>query len=129
MKLAVFIALMVVFSSGSISESVPQKWENIKASASPETQEKAVSDLLDRIRPGLSDQFSIEIDAVFAPRNKDKVTLMRESNGSSALVQVKANTGVAAAWGIHHYLKYSCGCHFSWDTIQTGCRQSHCQCP
>ena len=30
-------------------------------------------------------------------------------------VNVTASSGVAAAWGIHHYLKYSpIGAHFSW---------------
>ena len=30
-------------------------------------------------------------------------------------VNVTATSGVAAAWGIHHYLKYSpIGAHFSW---------------
>ena len=28
---------------------------------------------------------------------------------------VHASSGVAAAWGFHHYLKYWCGCHVSWD--------------
>ena len=31
---------------------------------------------------------------------------------------VHASSGVAAAWGFHHYLKYWCGCHVSWDHRQ-----------
>jgi hypothetical protein len=35
-------------------------------------------------------------------------------------IQVTATTGVAAAWGIHHYLKYYCNVHISWDVNQLG---------
>lgn len=27
-------------------------------------------------------------------------------------------SGVAAVWGFHHYLKYHCFCHVSWDSDQ-----------
>ena len=33
-------------------------------------------------------------------------------------IEVTASTGVLAVWGIHHYLKYDCGWHFSWDTYR-----------
>ncbi len=40
------------------------------------------------------------------------------SDGKVSEIQVTASTGVAAAWGIHHYLKYSdIGAHFSWMAI------------
>ena len=35
-------------------------------------------------------------------------------------MSVTANNGVAASWGIHHYLKYFCGVHMSWDVDQLG---------
>ena len=36
-------------------------------------------------------------------------------DGTVTAIQVNASSGVAAAWGIHHYLKYSdIGAHFSW---------------
>ena len=35
-------------------------------------------------------------------------------------IQVTATTGVAAAWGIHYYLKYYCNVHISWDVDQLG---------
>ena len=46
--------------------------------------------------------------------------MLKTASSAEALVIVEANTGVSAAWGIHHYLKYFCGCHFSWDTIRIG---------
>ena len=46
--------------------------------------------------------------------------MLKTAGSSEDPVIVEANTGVSAAWGIHHYLKYFCGCHFSWDTIRIG---------
>jgi hypothetical protein len=33
-------------------------------------------------------------------------------------VNLMGTSGVAAVWGFHHYLKYSCFCHVSWDSDQ-----------
>ncbi|KAE8750971.1 hypothetical protein FOCC_FOCC002399, partial [Frankliniella occidentalis] len=35
-----------------------------------------------------------------------------------AYVNITGNSGVAAAWGLHHYLTQVCGCHVSWDYDQ-----------
>lgn len=37
---------------------------------------------------------------------------------TSGVIQITATTGVAAATGFHHYLKYMCTCHISWQTVQ-----------
>lgn len=34
------------------------------------------------------------------------------------MVVVTGSSGVAAAKGFYHYLKYYCGCHVSWDGDQ-----------
>ena len=33
-------------------------------------------------------------------------------------VKIIGNSGVAVAWAFHHYLKYFCDCHISWETSQ-----------
>ena len=66
--------------------------------------------LLDRIRPELSSEFEVEIQS-----GLKTVELLKDPDSK---VKIKASTGVLATWGIHHYLKYYCGCHFSWDTIR-----------
>ena len=53
------------------------------------------------------------------------VRLDKSATSASTKIEVTASTGVLAAWGIHHYLKYNCGWHFSWDTI----RVSNCSWP
>ena len=42
----------------------------------------------------------------------------RQVSASDGHVHVQASSGVAAAWGLHHYLKYACGAHVSWDSDQ-----------
>ena len=49
-------------------------------------------------------------------------SFLAEAAGDGATdtkIIVQASSGVAAAWGIHHYLKYYAGAHFSWDTTRT----------
>ena len=93
-----------------------QKWEAIEASTEAKVQEKEVYNLLDRIQDKLSLKFEIIIksDKQNMPLNKDFV-FVTKTPSIGALVRVEANTGVSASWGIHHYLKYYCGCHISWD--------------
>ena len=95
-----------------------QKWEAIKASAEPEIQRNEVLQLLDRIKNNLSSQFEITVDPTVATTKNDFVKLEKLSSGDK--ITVLANSGVSAAWGIHHYFKYFCGWHFSWDTTRTG---------
>ena len=33
-------------------------------------------------------------------------------------VNITGSSGVAAAWGLHHYLTQLCGCQVSWDYDQ-----------
>ena len=33
-------------------------------------------------------------------------------------VEITGNSGVAVAWAFHHYLKYFCDSHISWETSQ-----------
>jgi hypothetical protein len=49
-----------------------------------------------------------------------KVSLVSRQVGDDVTVEVTATTGVAAAWGIHHYLKYGCNVHVSWNVRQLG---------
>ena len=34
------------------------------------------------------------------------------------VVTITGSSGVAAVWGLNHYLKYSCRSHVSWETQQ-----------
>ena len=104
--------LVLLFLCGTIIclAEPQQKWQSIESKTDPKIQRDEVYHLLDRVREQLSSEFEVDIDPSLAT-----VSLVKASNSK---VQVKASTGVLAVWGIHHYLKYYCGCHFSWDTIR-----------
>ena len=38
--------------------------------------------------------------------------------GEGGRLRVEASSGVGVAWVVHHYLKYWCGAHVSWETDQ-----------
>ena len=108
-----------------------QKWEKIQTSSSSEIQEQEAVGLLQRLLPDHYQLFKIKVlGQDFAPKNRDRVTLLSQdvlSNdiyeqhfGINEVINVFANTGVAAIWGINHYLKYFCNSHVSWDTTRIG---------
>lgn len=52
--------------------------------------------------------------------NTLSVSLRSYQNASDGKthVSVMGNSGVSIVWGIHHFLKYKCGAHMSWDTTR-----------
>jgi len=107
-----------------------QKWERIQTATPLQTQAEEASNLLKRILPNHHQFFKIIIaGAEFAPKNKDQVLLVSKPSSTvvpagllkeedATILEVTANTGVAAIWGVNHYLKYFCNTHISWDTTR-----------
>ena len=87
-----------------------QKWQQIQTPTEPQIQTQEVYRLLERIQKGLSSHFLISVD----PQAGQTVRL----DNTRIFIEVTASTGVLAVWGIHHYLKYNCGWHLSWDTYR-----------
>ena len=108
-----------------------QKWENIQTSTPTDIQEKEAELLVRRLLPDHSHLIRIRVVGPnFSPKNRDRVSLISKSLSSHEVVNldtsdkreltVTANTGVAAIWGLNHYLKYFCNSHISWDTSRVG---------
>ena len=88
--------------------------------------------MIRRLLPDHYHLFDIKVHGPnFAPKNRDKVVLLTKpilANGAEGfynrnitnILSVTSNTGVAAVWGINHYLKYFCNSHISWDTTRIG---------
>ena len=123
----ILLIFMLLFSCSKAD----QKWERIQTSSSSEIQEQEAVGLLQRLLPDHYQLFKIKVlRQDFAPKNRDRVTLLSQnvlSNdiyeqyfGTNEVINVFANTGVAAIWGINHYLKYFCNSHVSWDTTRIG---------
>ena len=87
-----------------------QKWQQIQSPTEPQTQTNEVYALLERLQSGLSQKFQVSVDSQLSQ------TVILDSK--SEAIEVAASTGVLAVWGIHHYLKFYCNWHFSWDTTR-----------
>ncbi|XP_064605833.1 alpha-N-acetylglucosaminidase-like [Liolophura sinensis] len=88
----------------------------IRSQVSPQDQAVAVQGLIQRLIPSRATEFQVSVDPSIGPANKDTFKLTSQ-NGD---VLVTGTSGVAAAWGLQHYLKYYCGCHVSWGGDQLG---------
>lgn len=97
-----------------------QPWEEsfqyVKSKTSPEEQEAAVKGLVQRLLPDKADEFFFHVDLSIGPEGKD--TFQVTSPGVNASVDIKGTSGVAASWGLLHYLKYVCNAHVSWEADQ-----------
>ena len=108
-----------------------QKWENIQTSTPTDIQEKEAELLIRRLLPDQSHLIRVRVvGPSFSPKNRDRVSLISKSLSSHKVdnldrsdkkeLAITANTGVAAIWGLNHYLKYFCNSHISWDTSRIG---------
>lgn len=102
-KFCQFFTLLIVFSS----------FTQIFAPSEHQARENAVKALISRlIGEEISTLFNVTISN--STQHKDVVTLLKKDD----LIHIAASSGVAAAYGFHHYLKYYCKCHISWDSDQ-----------
>uniref|UniRef100_G1QAQ0 Alpha-N-acetylglucosaminidase n=1 Tax=Myotis lucifugus TaxID=59463 RepID=G1QAQ0_MYOLU len=88
------------------------------ASAGDEAREaEAVRALLARLLgPGPAAAFSVSVQRSLAAESG--LDTYRLSGGGGAPVRVLGSTGVAAAAGLHRYLRDFCGCHVAWSGSQ-----------
>lgn len=89
------------------------------SSAGDEAREaEAVRALLARLLgPGPAAAFSVSVERALAAES-GLDTYRLSGGGAGARVQVLGSTGVAAAAGLHRYLRDFCGCHVAWSGSQ-----------
>lgn len=89
------------------------------ASAGDEAREaEAVRALLARLLgPGPAAAFSVSVERALAAES-GLDTYRLSGGGAGAPVRVLGSTGVAAAAGLHRYLRDFCGCHVAWSGSQ-----------
>lgn len=66
--------------------------------------------------PGPAADFSVSVERALA--NESGLDTYRLSGGGGARVRVRGSTGVAAASGLHRYLRDFCGCQVAWSGSQ-----------
>ena len=77
-------------------------------SCQKDPQIQAAYDLIERITPGYSQQFSLEL---IEPENGNDVYEVAGENGK---VVLRGNNTVSLATAYNQYLKYHCNAHVSW---------------
>lgn len=78
-------------------------------------QELAVRALISRLLPERTSEFTVVVDPSLATKpGQDVFTLETSAN----TLLLTGTSGVAAAWAFHHFLKYFCRAHISWNGNQ-----------
>ncbi|XP_065053956.1 alpha-N-acetylglucosaminidase-like isoform X1 [Rhopilema esculentum] len=92
---------------------------NLAITSSENTEKQNVEDLIARILPDRTKEFSIVIDKeYFDDENVVHLDSFEFHTVNKSILQITATSGVAAAWGFNHYLKYFCNAHISWSGSQ-----------
>lgn len=95
-----------------------KKYAHIKTKTPVGVQEQAVKDLITRlIGSELASRFSIVVDgSIF--RSVDLDSFQYVTDPTDGKLVITGTTGVAAALGFSHFLKYVCYSHVSWSGDQ-----------
>uniref|UniRef100_A0A1B6CZE1 Alpha-N-acetylglucosaminidase n=3 Tax=Clastoptera arizonana TaxID=38151 RepID=A0A1B6CZE1_9HEMI len=108
--------IFVLLIDRSQSYGFYKNLDNVKVKTRPVIQQHAVKDLVERLLGEKSSYFDVKVQSVTDSSQKDYFKITKyESNNT---VQIIGSSGVAVAWGFHHYLKYYCKCHVSWEADQ-----------
>lgn len=115
----------VLFTLGSILIQVCWGWKidssrfkqfsHIKTKTPKTVEEQAVKDLITRLIPRYASKFLVRVNSSLGP-HPDLDTF--EYVTTEGKLVITGTTGVAAALGFQHFLKYSCHAHVSWSGDQ-----------
>ncbi|CAK9800885.1 NAGLU [Anthophora quadrimaculata] len=117
------LLVSTVLLSGLLTTALCQKQDvfqetlgHIRPKTSPEVQTKAAQGVAERLL-GVEQakKFVLTVYPDFGPIGKDTFLIKKNSSGR---VQILGTSGVAAAWGLHYYLKTYCNVHISWEGNQ-----------
>lgn len=98
-------------------EALPKKilktYNHIRTKSSSSEQKESVIQLIKRLIPAHASKFIISIHETYVDSEfADYFEIVSTTNGS---IKIIGSTGVAAAAGFYHYLKYWCFAHISWS--------------
>ena len=88
-------------------------FDHLRTKSSPKEQKESVTQLIARLIPTHAHKFIVNIpETNLDSENPDYFEFVSTNDGS---IKVTGSTGVAAAAGFYHYLKYWCFAHISWS--------------
>ena len=109
--------LIQVCSGWKIDSSRFKQFSHIKTKTPKAVQEQAVKDLITRLIPKYASKFVITVNSSLGP-HPDLDTFEYVTDAAAGKLVINGTTGVAAALGFQHFLKYSCHAHVSWSGDQ-----------
>lgn len=109
--------LIQVCCGWNIDSSRYKQFSHIKTKTPNNVQEQAVRDLISRLIPKYASNFVIRVNSSLGPHSDLDTFEYVTDTGEGKLV-ITGTTGVAAALGFQHFLKYSCHAHVSWSGDQ-----------
>uniref|UniRef100_A0A1B6LQJ1 Alpha-N-acetylglucosaminidase n=1 Tax=Graphocephala atropunctata TaxID=36148 RepID=A0A1B6LQJ1_9HEMI len=112
-----FIIFIISFLASASGFEFEDSLSKIRTYANVSTQEEAVKDLIHRAIGERSNEFNVRVNPNILQEGHIDVFKIYKSENDS-IVEIEGSSGVAVSWGFHHYLKYFCNCHISWDDDQ-----------
>ena len=91
--------------------------DHIQSKTTEDKQSSAVKSLIQRLIPKHAKYFTVNVQKSYFNLEGNLDAFEFVSIGDNG-IQITGTTGVAAAAGFYHYLKYWCGCHVSWSGDQ-----------
>ena len=112
--------LFIQLSHGFNEDSSRFKhYTHIKTKTPASVQAQAVKDLITRLIGQVhASRFLIVVNGSFGPAGTDLDTFQYVTDDAVGKVLITGTTGVAAALGFSHFLKYVCYSHVSWSGNQ-----------
>ena len=109
--------LIQVCCGWNIDSSRFKQFSHIKTKTPKSVQEQAVKDLITRLIPRYASNFVIVVNSSLGP-HPDLDTFQYVTDAGEGKLVITGTTGVAAALGFQHFLKYQCHAHVSWSGDQ-----------
>ncbi|XP_015593025.1 alpha-N-acetylglucosaminidase [Cephus cinctus] len=112
--LAVYICFINI--SEASSDHFQHTLGHVKPQASAKVQAEAARKVAQRLLGTIgASLFSISVDPDFGISGRDRFKISKSVEDN---VEILATSGVAAAWGLHYYLKHYCNVHIAWEGMQ-----------
>lgn len=107
---------LTVFCNDTNSNVFQNTLSHIRPRISSEEQANAAAGVVERLLgPERAKNFVMMVNPNFTSPGKDSFLIKKNSMGQ---IEILGTSGVAAAWGLHYYLKTYCNVHISWEGNQ-----------
>ena len=115
-RLGLPILLLLSFSTIVSGYTALSLLRQVDVTVPPFRQESTVTGLIARLLGDRAGEVVVTVSPDMRQAGgRDHVAVTTDTAGR---VHVEGSSGVAVAWGLHHYLKYHCRAHVSWETSQ-----------